>query len=343
MNFEFSEEQNLLRDQARGFLAQHCPMSRVRAALEADGKHDADLWGKVAEMGWTSTVIPEEYGGLGLSYYELAVIAEELGRAVVPVPFSTSVYLATEALLLAGGSTQKQAWLEKLATGAAIGTFALAEGAGEPSPATTGATVKGGKLTGSKWPVADGEAADFAIVSARSGSDAGLYLVDLSQAGVTRTPVRTLDFTRPHARLDFSGAGVEPLGDGKGGWPLVERLLERAAVLYAWEQIGGSEAALAQAREYALGRYAFGRPIGGRHALAPRRVLDAVRLVLPQAHPPALGQGAAHALPARHGLHPGVRRRALRRGSHRRLGAGHPGRGGQRPLPRPARAASRPA
>jgi alkylation response protein AidB-like acyl-CoA dehydrogenase len=267
MNFEFSEEQNLLRDQARGFLAQHCPMSRVRAALEADGKHDADLWGKVAEMGWTSTVIPEEYGGLGLSYYELAVIAEELGRAVVPVPFSTSVYLATEALLLAGGSTQKQAWLEKLATGAAIGTFALAEGAGEPTPGTTGATVKGGKLTGSKWPVADGEAADFAIVSARSGSDAGLYLVDLSQAGVTRTPVRTLDFTRPHARLDFSGAGVEPLGDGKGGWALVERLLERAAVLYAWEQIGGSEAALAQAREYALGRYAFGRPIASYQAI----------------------------------------------------------------------------
>jgi alkylation response protein AidB-like acyl-CoA dehydrogenase len=92
MNFEFSDEQELLREQARGFLADNCPPSVVRAVLDGDSDHDADLWRKVAEMGWTATVIPEEFGGLGLSYLELVVIAEELGRASAPIPFSSSVY-----------------------------------------------------------------------------------------------------------------------------------------------------------------------------------------------------------------------------------------------------------
>lgn len=107
MNFEFSEEQNLLREQARGFLQDNCSMKVVRAALEGDEPFNRDLWKKVAEMGWTSTVIPEEYDGLGLSYLELSVIADELGRAVAPLPFSSSVYLATEALIAYGTKTQK--------------------------------------------------------------------------------------------------------------------------------------------------------------------------------------------------------------------------------------------
>lgn len=267
MNFEFSDEQNLLREQARGFLASNCPMSRVRAALEADGAHDAELWGKVAEMGWTASVIPEEYGGLGLSYLELVVIAEELGRAVAPVPFSSSVYLATEALLAGGSAVQKEAWLEKLATGAAIGTFALAETHGVPTERNLAATVKGGKLTGAKVAVPDGAVADFAIVAAQSGEGVALYVVDLTDPGVTRSPVRTLDFTRGHARLEFKGAAAEPLEGPVSGWRLVERLLDRAAVLFAWEQIGGSEAALEQARDYALGRFAFGRPIASYQAI----------------------------------------------------------------------------
>ena len=128
MNFEFSDEQNLLREQALGFLMEHCPMSRVRAVLDGDAAYDAELWTRIAELGWTATAIPEQYGGLGLSYLELSVIAEELGRAVAPVPFSSSVYLATEAILMAGSNAQKERWLPKLATGAAIGTFALGEG-----------------------------------------------------------------------------------------------------------------------------------------------------------------------------------------------------------------------
>lgn len=267
MNFEFSDEQNLLRDQAAGFLQQNCPSSVVRAVLDGDASYDVALWREIAKMGWTATVIPEAYGGLGLSYLELCVIAEELGRAVAPVPFSSSVYLATEALLLAGSEAQKEKWLPKLAVGDSIGTFALAEGGGRTSPASLATTVSGGSINGTKITVPDGDVADFAVVVAKSnsGDGASLYLVDLNSVG--KHPVKTLDPTRSHANLEFDGTPAELLGaDGKG-WALTQRLLDGAAVLFAWEQVGGSEAALEQAKEYAMGRYAFGRPIAGFQAI----------------------------------------------------------------------------
>ena len=164
MNFEFSDEQELLREQARGFLTEHCPPAAVRAVLDGDADYDPALWQKIVEMGWTATVIPEEFGGLGLSYLELVVIAEELGRAVAPVPFSSSVYLATEALIACGSQEQKDKWLPLLAAGEAIGTFALSEGNGRPSVKSLTTRMDDAGLNGRKLPVADGRAADFAIV-----------------------------------------------------------------------------------------------------------------------------------------------------------------------------------
>ena len=269
MNFEFSEEQNLLREQAQGFLADNSPPSVTRAVLEAGGDADMALFGKIAEMGWTAVVIPEEFGGLGLSYLELCVIAEELGRSLAPTPFSSSVYLATEALLMAGSQAQKETWLPKLATGEAVGTFAFAEGTGRPTADNLTTRVAAGKLSGTKLPVADGNVADFAIVVAGhdGGDGASLHLVDLSGAGVNRQAVTTLDPSRGHARIEFDGAAAEPLGEAGAGWAATETLLDRAAVLYAWEQVGGAQAALEQAKEYALGRYAFGRPIASYQAI----------------------------------------------------------------------------
>src|SRR5215831_12827113 len=114
----------------------------------------------------------------------------------------------------------------------------------------------------------DGDVADFAVVLAsESASRAGLFLVDLKGAGVTRTPVTTVDPTRSHARIVFDGAAAEPLGAAGAGWPLAERLLDRAAVLVAFEQLGGAQAALDMAREYALGRFAFGRQIASFQAI----------------------------------------------------------------------------
>jgi len=269
MNFEFSEEQNLLREQAQGFLAENCPYSTVRKVLEGKAAYDETLWHKIAELGWTATVIPEEYGGLGLSYLELSVIAEELGRAVAPIPFSSSVYLATEAILLAGSRAQKEKWLPKLATGEVIGTFALAEAPGRPSAKSLKTALSKGRVRGTKTPVADGDVADLAIVVARSrvGDRASWYLVDLNQRNVKTTPVETLDPTRSHASIALRSADAELLGGDGEGWALTQKLFDRAAVLLAWEQVGGAHAALDMAREYALGRYAFGRPIASYQAI----------------------------------------------------------------------------
>ena len=125
MNFEFSEEQELLREQARGFLKDNCSMQVVRDALESDGPFNADLWKGVAELGWTAVAIPERFGGLGMSYVDLSVIADEMGRAVAPLPFSSSVYLATEAIIAYGSESQQQTWLPKLASGEILGAYAL--------------------------------------------------------------------------------------------------------------------------------------------------------------------------------------------------------------------------
>jgi len=269
MNFEFSEDQNLLREQARGFLQENCPPSVVRAVLDGEAAYDADLWKKILEMGWTAAVIPEEFGGLGLSYLELVVIAEELGRAAAPVPFSSSVYLATEALLMAGSAKQRETWLPKLAVGETIGTFALAESHGRLTAKGLQTKASGGTITGTKVPVADGGTAQIVIIVARDGAGDGasLYLVELDQEGVNIESVPTLDPTRGHSRITLDAAKGELLGNAGEGWALTEKLLTRAAVLFAWEQVGGAEASLEMAKEYAMERFAFGRPIGSYQAI----------------------------------------------------------------------------
>ena len=274
MNFDFSDDQKVLRDQARKFLSQHAAPAKVRRILEGAEPYDKELWRGMAEQGWPGTAIPESHGGAGFGYLELCVIAEELGRSLAPTPFASSVYLATEALLLAGSDAQKKTWLPKLAMGEAIGCFAFAEGAAVPSPKTIATRAKDGRLTGTKLPVADGDVADLAVVVARTGDDdaLSLFLVDLNGKGVTRTSVKTVDPTRSHGRIVFDGAAAEPLGAPGAGWAVVQRLLDRAAVLVAFEQVGGAQAALDMGREYAMGRFAFGRPIASFQAIKHKLV-----------------------------------------------------------------------
>ncbi len=272
MNFDFSDDQKQLRDQARRFLSEKCPPKTVRAVLEGQAPYDKALWQGLAEMGFLGVAIPEEYGGAGAGHLELCVIAEELGRAVAPVPFASTVYLAAEALMLAGSDEQKKTWLPKIASGEAIGALALFEGQGNPSPKAIKASVSGGKLDGVKKPVADGAIADFAIVAARTGNagretDIGLFLVDLKGAGVTATSLTSIDPTHDQAEIVFKGAAAEPLGKPGEGWSLLSQILDRAAVLTAFEQVGGADRALEMARDYALDRIAFGRQIGSFQAI----------------------------------------------------------------------------
>src|ERR1700759_1949526 len=188
MNFDFSDDQKQLRDQARKFLSEKCSPKAVRTVLDGKAPYDKELWKGLAEMGFLGVAIPESYGGAGAGHLELCVIAEEMGRAVAPVPFSSTVYLAAEALMIAGSEAQKQKWLPKIASGEAIGTLALFEGKGNPSPAAIKLQATGGTLNGTKKPVPDGAIADFAIVAARTGSGGrerriSLFLVDMEGEG----------------------------------------------------------------------------------------------------------------------------------------------------------------
>ena len=266
MNFDFSDDQKFLKGEARKFLEANCPTSQVRKVLEDDAKaYDADLWKAVAAQGWLGAAIPESHGGLGLGHLELCVIAEELGRVVAPIPFASTVYMLAEAIMLAGSEAQKAAYLPKIAAGEIIGCLATSEGPGAVSAATVSATVEGGKLSGVKIPVTDGDIADVALVLAKEGGQPGLYLVDM--AGVTREPLKTLDPSRDAAKVTFSGASAERLGGPGEGFNLLEQILDRAAVLLAFEQTGGADRSLEMAKEYALERYAFGRTIASYQAI----------------------------------------------------------------------------
>src|SRR6201985_314844 len=198
MNFDFSDDQKQLRDQARKFLTEKCPPKAVRVVLDGKETYDRELWKGLADMGFLGVAIPEEFGGAGAGHLELCVIAEEMGRALAPVPFSSTVYLAAEAILLAGNEAQKQKWLPSIAGGTAIGTLALFEGKGNPSPEAIKLTASGGSLNGVKKPVPDGAIADFAVVAARTGStgrdaDISLFLVDLKAGGVEAKALTNLD------------------------------------------------------------------------------------------------------------------------------------------------------
>ncbi|MEM1110419.1 MAG: acyl-CoA dehydrogenase family protein [Pseudomonadota bacterium] len=265
MNFEFSEEQQFIRDQARNFLAQECSAELVRGMLDSDAPYHEGLWRQIVDLGWTAMAVPEEFGGLGLGYLELCVIAEELGRVVAPVPFSSSVYLATEAIKSFGSQAQKDAYLPKLAAGELIGTLAASEGLGALAVSTL---VRDGALHGEKVPVPDGDCADFAIVLASNEAGGnGLYIVDLHQPSVNRSTIKTVDPSRSQARLVAEGAAADPLVVGEGTDAALSELMDRAAVLFAFEQIGGGQAAMDMGMAYTKERYAFGRPVASFQAI----------------------------------------------------------------------------
>jgi len=270
MNLEFSEDQKFVQQAARDYLERHSGLDVCRAVLESDRPYDAELWKGVAEMGWLGTAVPEPYGGAGLGYLELVLIAHEVGRALAPIPFSSSVYLATEALLLFGSDAQKDRELPRLCSGERIGTLALFEGLGDLEPGEAAVELSGGRLRGTKLPVLDGDVAGLAVVLARDGASHSLVLVDLEGPGVARRPLASFDPSRSQAELRFDGAPAEVLGQAGQGVAQAERLLDRAAVLMGFEQVGGAERALQATKDFTMGRYAFGRPVASFQVLKHR-------------------------------------------------------------------------
>jgi len=274
MDFDFSPEQKEIQHQARRMLAECCDLRVVRRVLDDGLPWDEALWRQVAELGWLGTAIPEAYGGLGLGGDTLAGIAEELGRALAPLPVSSSIYLAAPCVLHAGSEAQRREWLPGLASGERIATLAAAEGlVGMADIARHSAHVVAGRITGVKQPVPDGLLAHWAVVTARDEAGApGLYIVDLAGPGIRREGLACLDPTRPMARIAFDAAPALRLEGGMDAAAALRRALDEAAVWVAFEQVGGADAALAMSVEYAKIRHAFGRPIGSfqgiKHKLA---------------------------------------------------------------------------
>ena len=268
MNFDFSDDQKFLRDEARKFLEAQCTSAHVRAVLDDENmSHNDDVWKKIVEMGWLGAAIPEEYGGLGLGMLELCVIAEELGRVLAPVPFGSSAFFFAEALKLAGSEEQKLALLPKVADGSVIGCIAISEGPGEIKAGNVATRLSGGTISGKKIPVTDGDIATHAVVLVKDGSGESLVIVDLSQSGVSREPIKTLEPTRSHATISLDGAAAQLLGEAGNGMALLDQINDRAAVLLAFEQLGGASRCLEMANAYAKERVAFGRAIGGNQAI----------------------------------------------------------------------------
>lgn len=267
MNFEFSDDVTAMREEVNRFLSKRLPAGAVRHQIEAGTALDRELWSELAAMGWLGVGIPEAYGGAGLGHETLCMIAEEIGRALPFVPFSSSIFLAAQAILEFGSEAQKQKYLPGLADGSLIGTFALAEGAGDPAPGAIATAFTAGHLTGQKLPVFDAAAADFAVVAARSAAgEIILAIAALAGPGVALQDLASLDLGRPASSITFTAAPAEALPLA-GDWSAASRLLDQAAILFAFEAVGGAQGAAAMALNYAKSRYAFGRPIAALQAL----------------------------------------------------------------------------
>jgi acyl-CoA dehydrogenase len=268
MNFDFSADQGLLRDELRKFFVNEVPLARSRVLMEQGGTHDAAAWQGLAGLGATALMLPEACGGAGLGALELCVLAEEAGRQLAPLPLASTMYLAAQALLLAANETQQGRWLARIGHGEAATLAApLGEDAATELPA-----YWGGVLRGHAPLVPDGEAARQAVVLARDEAGSLCWVAAELDTTVTCRRLDTLDGARPYAALSFNATPAERLARADDAQALLQRVRDRAAVLLAFEQLGGADAALDMAAAYARERKAFGRAIGSyqgiKHKLA---------------------------------------------------------------------------
>jgi alkylation response protein AidB-like acyl-CoA dehydrogenase len=288
VDFGLSEEQERLRDSARELLARECAMDRVRKVAAEPAGHDAGLWRTFAEAGWLGVLVPEAQGGAGLSLLDAAVLLHELGRAVAPGPFLASSVGAVVALREGGSRAQQEEWLPRIASGEAIATLALFEGA-EPrleagalrdraSRRAGGFLLDGAKLFVEYGHLADLVLAAFRTARPRAGGEfdgVGLFAVPGGARGLRREPLVSVDETRRSAELRFRGVALPRTallaGEGSRRAPdsarAIRRCLEACAVAVAAESLGGAERALERAVEYVKVREQFGRAVGSFQAV----------------------------------------------------------------------------
>jgi len=283
MDIGFTEEQELLRASARRFLENECPSAFVRQRMAEPEAMTEVFWQKLAEQGWFGILYPEEAGGSGLGLVDIAVLMEEMGRAVMPGPFFSTVLLGGAAILEAGSQGQQQEWLPRIAAGAAKVSLAWTEPNARWDATGIMATGRemaaGFALSGIKLFVPDAHLSDALVVAVRTRDGStmedgvSLFLVPKDTPGLAVTLLPTIDETRKLCEVRLDNVALTPaalLGDKHGGWPALARVLDRATVALCAEMCGGAQRVLDMTTAYAKIRIAFGKPIGSYQAVKHR-------------------------------------------------------------------------
>ena len=279
MDLGLNEEQEMLRRMARELLEQECPKSLVREMEEDEKGYSPELWRKFAEVGFLGLPFSEQYGGTGASFVDLAIVVEEMGRALAPGPYFYTVVLAGPAINDFGTEEQKKEILPRISQGNAILTFAHTEASGRWDAG--GITVKAAAdgddfvINGIKLFVPDAHVSDYLLTVARTKEaddpqdGITLFLVDAKSPGISYEVLKTIASDK-QCEVAFDNARVPRsavLGEVDRGWPIVEEILRRGAVGKCAEMVGNSQQVLEMAVEYAKNRVQFGRPIGSFQAV----------------------------------------------------------------------------
>lgn len=266
-DFGFGEDHELLRDQARRFLEERCPIAEVRRLAADPLGHDPGLWKEMVELGWVGLVLPEEYGGAGLGQLHLALLLEEMGRCLLPSPFLAST-LAGIALQEAGDAAQRARWCSAIASGEVLATIALGEPrvSWEPDAVEARAEAADGGfvLRGRKTHVQNARSANLLLAPFREGGgEIALFALELPAEGVTVEDEVGVDPTRRTMRVEFADARVAAGARLEGdGLEALRTTFRRGYAALAAEMVGGAEATFEMTRRYAIERKQFGRSIG---------------------------------------------------------------------------------
>jgi len=266
MNFAFNEDQAMLRDSAARLLEDHVDLSRLTGqGNRPDTTYDNTLWRQIVELGWPGLIIPEQFGGLGLSLVDWVVITEELGRSLAPCPYLGN-YAGTLAMLRAGTAAQKDHLLPRVATGAAQLALAWCEHEKSEDPYDVATVCAGSTLTGSKRYVIDADTATHLIVTARDRHGTlGFYLVERNQPGITVEPLNWMDVTRRVCTVTFASAQSQSMSqDFDSDWRWIA---DRVLLAFASENAGGAATILRKTVAYANERVQFGKPIASYQAI----------------------------------------------------------------------------
>jgi alkylation response protein AidB-like acyl-CoA dehydrogenase len=297
--FGWSDEHGLLRDEARRFLEERCPISEVRRLAEDPLGHDPGLWKELAQLGWLGLTIPEAQGGAGFGALHLALLLEEMGRSLLPSPYLTDV-LAARALEAAGSRSQQERWLPAIAAGDLLATLACCEPSLSWEPEAVEARAEpaegGFVLRGRKVHVQDAASAGLLVAPFRLPDDGvALFAVELPAAGVAVEAELGVDPTRRTMRVDLEGVrvGADARLEGDGAAALRATFVHGYAALAA-EMVGGAEATLEMTRAYAVERKQFGRSIGSFQGVKHPLVDMMIGVELARSHAIAAGAALDH-------------------------------------------------